>query len=218
MEAFRGDVPTAPRVYRGVLDASTLWTQWNEFVNSPDQKQRKYTSIHVGAETTTEGHSDTLRSAWSTPGVYVQYSVRPRDGDPPPHMNPLFRFATFKDDKSLHNWLETALNAAEGRLRASPAFINGDGVFTTKAHIDDYNNLLLVLHGTKEFYLASPNSEEVRHRKAGQLHEAPESCPSVRRFDFMVSLNAGDALYVPRNWWHHVVTKGRGAMVNFWFD
>src|SRR5207245_142987 len=33
-----------------------------------------------------------------------------------------------------------------------------------------------------------------------------------------IVMNAGDVLYIPKNWWHWVKSYGRTMAVNYWWD
>ena len=147
--------------------------------------------------------------------------LRLKDGDPDFSRNPLRRFARYKADRTLNDWFDQVLTRIRRsdtcQQQATPAFINGHGSRITKTHWDDYENVLLILHGCKTFFLASPDSCSIKHRSKGEEWEAPECRPSSHQFDYVVTLWPGDALFIPRQWWHYVETPDRGAMVNFWF-
>ena len=110
------------------------------------------------------------------------------------------------------------LNNSNCILRVTPAFINGHGERITDTHQDDYDNILLIISGSKTFYLAAPNSPYVKHRDVGEDWEAHDSTPYTHKFDYVTTLIAGDVLFIPRGWWHHVITHERSVMMNFWFD
>ena len=216
-------------LHRRVLPAGCLWAEWDAFIDSPAQKRTVYRSLVLGEEKNSagervdrEGTTHTLRAAWDAHNVYVQHSVSLKDGDPDFAQNPLKRFAQYKADPTLDAWFVQVLSKLQQsdtcQQQATPAFINGHGSRVTKTHWDNYENILLVLHGSKTFYLASPDSTTVLHRDKGYDWEAPESTPATRQFDYVVTLQAGDVLFIPRYWWHYVETANRGAMVNFWFQ
>ena len=105
---------------------------------------------------------------------------------------------------------------------------------TTPAHFDEYHNIACVLRGRRRFTLFAP--EQVSNLYIGPLEFAPTGAAiSLARLDRpddpryprlraalaaaqVAELEAGDAIYIPPMWWHHVVSLDRiNALVNYWW-
>lgn len=98
-----------------------------------------------------------------------------------------------------------------------------------RIHRDLADNLHAIVRGRKRFTLVSPqhSSGLYPHR----LFDAfPNGCrvdieepdfalfPKLRSVETLVAdLNAGDAIYIPRRWWHHVRTLDLTVSVNYWW-
>jgi len=87
-------------------------------------------------------------------------------------------------------------------------------------HFDDYDNLLAVVTGEKEVALASPRApvptrtladEEPNHSPA-----TPEEFEVVA--EYVGTVSAGDALFIPEGWWHCVRSAPGTLAANFWFE
>lgn len=106
---------------------------------------------------------------------------------------------------------------------------------TVQTHFDTSENLACVVLGTREITLFPP--EQLSNLYPGPLETAPGgvvlSLTSLDDPDFeahprferalktaqRVVLNAGDALYIPFGWWHHVrATSPLNMLVNYWWD
>jgi lysine-specific demethylase 8 len=98
-----------------------------------------------------------------------------------------------------------------------------------RLHRDLPDNLHVLLSGRKRFTLISPSSSS-RIYPNGILDPFPNGCkidiehpdfenyPKLRGVEALVAeLEAGDAIYIPRNWWHHVRTLELSIAVNFWW-
>jgi hypothetical protein len=103
------------------------------------------------------------------------------------------------------------------------------------AHYDSLDNLACVVAGTRRFTLFAPET-------IGQLYVGPidftmagqpvslaasaraddERFPlfrEVRNQALVAELRAGDAIYIPKLWWHQVeATAPFNALVNYWWD
>lgn len=106
---------------------------------------------------------------------------------------------------------------------------------TVAAHFDEARNVAIVAAGRRRFTLFPP--EQVRNLYVGRLDLTPAgqpislADPTVPDFErhpkfrealdtaFSVELSAGDAIYIPTPWWHHVESLERlNVLVNFWWD
>lgn len=102
------------------------------------------------------------------------------------------------------------------------------------AHYDVTDNVACVVHGTRKFTLFAP--EQLDNLYIGPLDFTPagQSCslvdfhqPDLDRFPkfrqamnnaFTATLNAGDAIFIPSLWWHHIEsTAPLNLMVNYWW-
>ena len=96
-------------------------------------------------------------------------------------------------------------------------------------HRDLADNLHVVISGRKRFTLVAP-----RHSARLYPHRLfdpfPNGCrvdiedpdfvnfPQLKRVETLVTeLQAGDAIYIPRRWWHHVRTLETAVSVNYWW-
>lgn len=95
-------------------------------------------------------------------------------------------------------------------------------------HVDSADNFVVMIHGEKTCALA-PLAEAPRLdpfedavTKSRVDLEAPDlaRAPALAAVDFQaVTLAAGDALFIPRGWWHYLRSPGEGhqVSVNAWF-
>jgi Cupin-like domain len=103
------------------------------------------------------------------------------------------------------------------------------------AHYDTVDNLACVAAGTRRFTLYAPQSigklyvGPIDNTMAGQpVSLAASSAPDARKYplfeqikdeSLFVELEAGDALYLPKLWWHKVEsTAAFNVLVNYWWD
>lgn len=104
----------------------------------------------------------------------------------------------------------------------------------TPTHYDDSDNLACVVAGRRRFMLFPP--EQVANLYIGPLDYTPAGAPvslvSLRDPDFtryprlkeafqhacVAELEPGDAIYIPRLWWHHVEALSEvNVLVNYWY-
>ena len=104
----------------------------------------------------------------------------------------------------------------------------------TPAHFDESSNVACVVAGRRRFTLLPP--QQVANLYIGPLDFAPTGTPlslvDFRSPDYtkfpkfkeaqehahVAELEAGDAIYIPPLWWHHVESLERlNALVNYWW-
>lgn len=103
------------------------------------------------------------------------------------------------------------------------------------AHYDIPKNLACVVQGRRRFVLFPP--EQLENLYVGPIDFNPAG-PAISLVDlnhidfnqypkmkkaldsaFIAELEAGDALYIPGMWWHHVEgLDDQNAMINYWWD
>ena len=118
--------------------------------------------------------------------------------------------------------------------KGSPRIWIGNGGQRTATHYDTTHNLACVVAGTKRFTIFSP--DQLPNIYIGSFSKTPAGAPvsvvDPRAPDFekypryktaldqavVVDVNAGDALFLPAYWFHHVETVGPTILINFWWD
>ncbi|MXP28217.1 cupin-like domain-containing protein [Porphyrobacter algicida] len=102
-------------------------------------------------------------------------------------------------------------------------------------HYDTFDNLACVVAGRRTFTLYPPEAigdlyvGPIDHTMAGQpvglAVQAPSGDPRYPRFESIrehaleVTLEPGDALYLPKLWWHQVeASEPLNMLVNYWWD
>jgi hypothetical protein len=147
--------------------------------------------------------------------------------------------------------LADALEAASTAACAPPQLFAScfgplvpEGVFTyfgcdrnvTATHLDNSENLLLCLRGTKRLWLYPPSDVRYLYPAAERARITRADAPPFRRLDELppglrsqfgkiahaspveVHLQAGDLLYLPACWWHCVEgSRERNMILNWWF-
>lgn len=104
---------------------------------------------------------------------------------------------------------------------------------TVAAHFDAPDNIACCAAGRRIFTLFPP--DQIENLYVGPLDKTPSGQP-ISMVDFdrpdyckfpkfrealahaqIAELNAGDALYIPRMWWHHVKSTAKfNVLVNYW--
>ncbi|KIL70053.1 hypothetical protein M378DRAFT_68218 [Amanita muscaria Koide BX008] len=148
-----------------------------------------------------------------------------------------------KDVPSEVSWASKALDRSPDAVNV---WI-GNGKSITSVHSDPYENLYTVVRGAKHFTLLPPTEGRYLNEKwypharytrssDGRLELTPsKDAPPVRWSSILephlsgalpaeshpihVTLLAGESLYLPAGWWHHVrQAAGVTIAVNWWYD
>lgn len=154
-------------------------------------------------------------------------AARDHDGAPTVYMGSL-PADTFLPGFSAENRVPLLEPAVEPRLWIGNAS-------HVACHFDTFDNLACVVAGPRRFTLYPPDSVAdlyvgpIDHTMAGQpVSLAAGSAPrdprfprfeAVRERALVAALGPGDALYLPKLWWHQVeATDPVSLMINFWWD
>lgn len=103
------------------------------------------------------------------------------------------------------------------------------------AHYDTYDNIACVVAGTRRFTLYAPETIDrlyvgpLDYTMAGQPVSLAASAPydekkyprfrEVRDQALTAELQPGDAIYIPKLWWHQVEARSAfNVLVNYWWD
>lgn len=198
---------------RGHVDA--LRSAWERHLEACDS------DTFTAATPQTEGTRCTLRQAWTGGSWNIQHDLEETLRD----KHPIADFLRAHPHLALsHLWrhVEAWLEAHVGPIARRPAFINGIGTATTATHYDDYDSVALVLVGVKTFCIAPPSL--VRQTGRGRLNESsahpfvtgsPKEQAVPQPF-WRVELTEGNLLFLPRGWWHFVVSDPKTMMMCAW--
>ncbi|KDQ20743.1 hypothetical protein BOTBODRAFT_317485 [Botryobasidium botryosum FD-172 SS1] len=192
--------------------------------------------LHTGEVCYLQSQNGNLYSGQSTGGSTAEALDEPSE------------FMPLRGDVPKH--IEWATDA----LGRGPDAVNlwiGDERSVTSVHSDPYENLYTVVRGSKTFVLLPPTEgwllREQRYPHATytrpspgsplELIPSPANHPTVRwasvdptrlsapAAPLRITVNAGETLYLPSGWWHHVSQRGDGPdgkgvciAVNWWYD
>jgi lysine-specific demethylase 8 len=118
--------------------------------------------------------------------------------------------------------------AAAASWRTAKLWISAAGT-VSGMHRDLADNLHAQVSGRKRFTLVAPQQSALLYPN-GILDGVPNGCrvdveaPDLRRFPklrdvrmLVADLEPGDAIYIPRRWWHQVRTLDLSISVNYWW-
>ncbi|XP_013413884.1 HSPB1-associated protein 1 homolog [Lingula anatina] len=100
----------------------------------------------------------------------------------------------------------------------------------TPCHYDTYGcNLVAQIKGRKRWFLFPPHSTlyptRVPYEESSVFSLVNIKCPDLKKFrdfkncqPYIVTLNPGEVLYVPKKWWHFVESLDTSLSVNTWIE
>ena len=130
--------------------------------------------------------------------------------------------------ESLRRDAPLPLYCARARWHNSNLWIGPAGTIAC-LHRDLADNLHAVVSGRKRFTLVAPRQSSLVYPN-GLFDSFPNGCrvdierpdfsrfPKLRGVETLVAeLEPGDAIYIPRRWWHHGRSLAVSISVNFWW-
>lgn len=169
----------------------------------------------------------TTRFIASTFGSYVaslENGSALAAGDP--ETTHLKEFDLLREIPGLRQDLSTGALYPRGHIVSSSAWIGPAGA-RTGLHYDLLDNLAVLVRGSKRFYLARPGTVEAlgqlsrKHDRWARLASVGISDLAARDLPedslFTADLHPGDAIYVPKGWWHEVVNLKASIFLSGFF-
>lgn len=116
---------------------------------------------------------------------------------------------------------------ADGRFLTSRLFISPAGMRSTM-HQDLPENIYVMVKGVKRIILFAPGdpvyhysrfSKLLNHAQADPEHPDYERFPKFRNAQpYITDLRAGEVLFIPTFWWHHIRHLEASVSINFWWS
>lgn len=116
---------------------------------------------------------------------------------------------------------------ANGKFLRSMLFIGPKGV-VSPLHQDLPENLYVMVKGTKRITLFAPLDHVYPNSRLSKLpnhSQIDAEVPDYTRFPklsnaqpYIVDLTAGETLYIPSFWWHHLRNVEPSIAINFWWS
>lgn len=130
--------------------------------------------------------------------------------------------------EEMRNQIRMLPYCADAAWRNSNFWLGAPGTIA-RMHRDLADNLHVLVFGRKRFTLVAP-AHSARVYPNTLFDTFPNGCrtdverpdftrfPKMRALEPLVAdLEPGDAIYIPRRWWHHVRTLEASASINYWF-
>ena len=136
-----------------------------------------------------------------------------------------------KNELYFNDPIKSVLNGidlGQGNLNQMSMWKNFKSKVINPLHYDPYDNLFLMIDGSKKFILYKPQDRPFLYPKKEtdwneystvNIYKKNKEKPYFRyanRID--VDLFKGDILVLPYGWWHQVETKPESCGVSFWYD
>ena len=92
-----------------------------------------------------------------------------------------------------------SLIRADFTIKSVPCFMNGAYSPITSTHFDDYHNIIILLNGSKTFYLA-PQDSIINTPNKNENETDANPHDKVSTF-LKTTLTSGDMFFIPKEWW-----------------
>ena len=161
----------------------------------------------------------------STFGEYLASLQQPASADEKPLY--LKEFDLLKEFPQLARNLPYHTLFPDNTIKSHGAWIGPAGA-KTGLHYDYLDNFAWLVAGKKRFYLAAPGSVESveklsrKYDRWAQLanmdvHELALLAPAHGMQVYVIDLEAGDCLFVPKGWWHQVENLSPSILLGGFF-
>ena len=116
--------------------------------------------------------------------------------------------------------------AIDGAMAMDVAMVDSDGLPMPENHFDGSRNAIVLLGGERRYILAHPNQCEnlailPKGHPSARHSEVDWSDPDYEKFPKFkeakgneVVLQAGDAMYLPTNWFHYIISMSMNFQCN----
>ena len=110
----------------------------------------------------------------------------------------------------------------EGSLYSTMIWMGAYGC-VSPLHYDPLDNLLMQFVGTKKVFVCAPNAQVHAGSNGNQVNTSslnPEVTKERQQSGvsfLQTTLHPGDALYIPKKWFHHIRTVETSVSINTWF-
>jgi hypoxia-inducible factor 1-alpha inhibitor (HIF hydroxylase) len=116
-----------------------------------------------------------------------------------------------------------------GKLKFNTLWVGMEGVYTP-THYDEAHNFFGQVQGRKKFILFPPSQFPnlyvfPYHHPADRQSQVDIDYPDYTKFPLFREaqglegvVEAGDVLYLPPYWFHHVISLDETVSINFWFE
>ncbi len=116
---------------------------------------------------------------------------------------------------------------ADGQFLRARIFLGPSGTVTS-LHQDLFENLYITVKGKKRITLFSPSSPVYRYPPFSKLPNHAQVDPEQPDYEkfprlknaqpYIVELAAGETLYIPAFWWHHLRNTEPSVTISFWWS
>lgn len=213
--------PQKPLLLKGIINHWPALEKWKD-LNYLNQKAGPRTvPIELGSQYTSDNWSQMLMRFED----FIEHMML---GDNTEHVAYLAQHDLFDQIPELLDDIsqpEYILSEEEPRVKA---WLGPKGT-VSPLHTDPSHNLLCQVFGSKKIILASPESTENLYphdhfmmNNTSQIDAENldfEKFPRTRDVNFLqLTLQAGEVLYMPPKWWHHVRSLSPSFSVSYWFE
>jgi len=217
VDFVRSPVVDVPRQYT----APWTITEFRDFRTFFAERTEKYESLNQEYLVSVQG-GKTVASVMNEEGFYLQHGLGGEYDD----KNELSKSPVelYMEAAELgKTWKKSVISHVKHlvppgmELLGEPSWVTGKSAGFSRTHFDDYFNIAVVLHGSKTFYLAEPDSIDGKAYPSKNEWEAWGVGMKDPRFAAF-HMGPGDVLCIPPKWWHCVETEPFTVMCNFWWQ